>query len=58
VKKQSSPVVVALSAPTLSHSVLAVGASATITVTVTLEDGIVEPGDAERRAGARFERSW
>jgi hypothetical protein len=39
VKKQSSPVHVTLSAPTLSHSSLAVGASAAITVTVTSSTG-------------------
>jgi hypothetical protein len=39
VKKQSSPVLVALSAPTLSHSTLAVGSSAVIKVTVTAATG-------------------
>jgi hypothetical protein len=39
VTKQSSQVIVALSAPTISHHVLAVGASATITVTVTPATG-------------------
>jgi hypothetical protein len=39
VKKQSSPVVVAISAPTLPNKVLGVGQSATVTVRVTLTTG-------------------
>jgi hypothetical protein len=39
VKKQPSPVIVALSAPTLSNASLAVGASAAVTVTVTPATG-------------------
>jgi len=41
VKKPSSPVVVVLSAPTLSNQALAVGASAAVTVTVTPATGSV-----------------